>query len=162
MTDMLNSLNLQKPIFENIQDHNNEDGNNNKINDDKKNNTSKLRDNYLDHTSIKNMLHVWVYKLLNNLDEENRDLLKFFDLPKHPKSDEDYFKLITSLKIIEHCSSSVEFSSIWLLIISLFLMWFLRTAGKLIGNYFVEEVNISTWSENIEKKLEEKSYSLFR
>jgi len=131
MSEMLESLNLQKPIFP----------------------AKSTENSFLDQTSVKNMLHVWVYKLLNNLDDENRDLLKFFDLPQQPQTDEDYFKLITSLKIIEHCSSSVEYSSIWLLLISVFLMWALRTAGKLIGNYFVDDEQ--GWSAKMESKLDE-------
>jgi hypothetical protein len=134
MSEMLESLNLQKPIFSSQQ-------------------SSSKDSSFLDHTSVKNMLHVWVYKLLNNLDDENRELLKFFDLPAQPQTDEDYFKLITSLKIIEHCSSAVEYSSIWLLLISVFLMWILRTAGTLIGDYFVDDEQ--SWSAKMETKLDE-------
>jgi len=133
---MLNSLNLNKPISEKVDD-------------------IPTEEKILDNTSVKNMLHVWVYKLLNNLDDENREMLKFFDLPKQPQTDQDYFKLITSLKIIEHCTSAVEYSSIWLLVISVFLMWFLRFSGNFVGKHFITNQSEEQWSNKIEKKLED-------
>jgi hypothetical protein len=95
------------------------------------------KDISVDVTSMRRMFNIWVYKLLHNLDDEHKELLKFFDLPEHPQTDEDFMKLINSLKIIEHCTSSLEYTNVCLLGVSMLLMWFLRASGDFIGQHII-------------------------
>jgi hypothetical protein len=87
----------------------------------------------IEMSSMKRMLHIWYYKLIYNLDDESKELLKLFNHPKHPKTDEEFAKVVISLKIIDHCTSSVEFINVAMLGASMLLAWFLRVSRNFVG-----------------------------
>jgi hypothetical protein len=152
-SEYLSELNLDTPVFENRNGEN--------LLKETADQKAILSENKtLDSRSIRKMFDVWVYKLLHDLDGEHHEMLQFFDLPKQPTTDSDFYQLITALKIIEHCSASVDVSSIWLLGISVFLMWFLRMGGKFVGQHVLGIENMENqdqeeWDTIIDKKVEE-------